>query len=46
MLPGRIVAFMATKKSIVPWLLGAALVAQFIWWNSKCPNVLRKGGYT
>lgn len=26
-------------------LLGVAIIAQFFWWDQKCPQVMRDGGY-
>lgn len=28
------------------YVLGAAVVAQFFWWDQKCPQVLRGKGYS
>lgn len=28
------------------YVLGAAVVAQFFWWDAKCPQVLRGKGYS
>jgi len=38
---------MATKtvSRNVAYGLGALLVIQFLWWNKKCPGVLKRGGY-
>jgi hypothetical protein len=30
-----------TTRKYLPWALGAALVIQFVWWNNKCPGVLK-----
>ena len=34
-----------TVSRNVALALGAIIVLQFAWWSSKCPNVLKRGGY-
>lgn len=34
-----------TRWRYTSYVLGALIVAQFFWWDSKAPQVLRGGGY-